>query len=95
MESPSRFKGKVVLVTGASQGIGEAISLRFANEGQTWCFAPTRNKSSMWQTEPGNWVPVLALLVDVSDKAQVASLFKQIQDEFSVLDVSVHNADDH
>ena len=35
---------------------------------------------------------VLALLVDVSDKAQVASLFKQIQDEFSALDVSVHNA---
>ena len=93
MESPSRFKGKVVLVTGASQGIGEAISLRFANEGADLVLCA--NEEQIFDVADkarklGS--RVLALVADVSDKAQVASLFKRIQDEFSVLDVSVHNA---
>jgi meso-butanediol dehydrogenase / (S,S)-butanediol dehydrogenase / diacetyl reductase len=93
MESPSRFKGKVVLVTGASQGIGEAISLRFANEGADLVLCA--NEEQIFDVadrarESGS--RVLSLVANVSDKAQVASLFKRIQDEFSVLDVSVHNA---
>jgi meso-butanediol dehydrogenase/(S,S)-butanediol dehydrogenase/diacetyl reductase len=93
MESPSRFKGKVVLVTGASQGIGEAISLRFANEGADLVLCA--NEEQIFDVADkarklGS--RVLALNMDVSDKAQVASLFKQIQDEFRILDVSVHNA---
>jgi meso-butanediol dehydrogenase/(S,S)-butanediol dehydrogenase/diacetyl reductase len=93
MEWPSRFKGKVVLVTGASQGIGEAIALRFANEGADLVLCA--NEEQIFDVADrarklGS--RVLDLLMDVSDKAQVASLFKRIQDEFSVLDVSVHNA---
>ena len=93
MESLSRFKGKVVLVTGASQGIGEAISLRFANEGANLVLCA--NEEQIFDVADrarklGS--QVLALNIDVSDKAQVASLFKRLQDQFRVLDISVHNA---
>ena len=35
---------------------------------------------------------VMAVVADVSDKSQVASLFKTLQDEYKAIDVSVHNA---
>jgi meso-butanediol dehydrogenase / (S,S)-butanediol dehydrogenase / diacetyl reductase len=93
MELPMRFKGKVVLVTGASQGIGEAIALRFANEGAD--LALCANEEHVYDVAENArklGARVLALVADVSDKAQVVSLFKRIQDEFNTLDVSVHNA---
>jgi len=93
MEWPSRFKGKVVLVTGASRGIGKAISHRFANERAdlVLCANEERifdvaDKASKLGSR------VLPVVADVADKAQVASLFQRIQEEFGVLDVSVHNA---
>ena len=33
--SPDRFKNKVVIVTGAAQGIGRGVALRVASEGGT------------------------------------------------------------
>ena len=33
MDFPNRFAGKVVLVTGAAQGIGREVALRLAREG--------------------------------------------------------------
>lgn len=33
MEKAKRFEGKVVLITGAATGLGEACALRFAEEG--------------------------------------------------------------
>ncbi|MCK5674161.1 MAG: SDR family NAD(P)-dependent oxidoreductase, partial [Spirochaetales bacterium] len=33
MEKFKRFEGKVVLITGAATGLGEACALRFAEEG--------------------------------------------------------------
>ena len=93
MEWPSRFKSKVVLVTGASQGIGEAISLRFAREGADLVLCANEEQIfDVAEKAKKLGSQVLALVADVSNKAQVDSLFKRIQDEFGVLDVSVHNA---
>jgi meso-butanediol dehydrogenase/(S,S)-butanediol dehydrogenase/diacetyl reductase len=93
MESPSRFEGKVVLVTGASRGIGEAISLRFANEGADLVLCANEERIfDVADKARKSGSRVLPVVADVSDKTQVASLFQRIQEEFSVLDVSVHNA---
>ena len=93
MDYSSRFKGKVILVTGASQGIGEAISLRFANEGANLVLCANEEKIfdvANKAKETGS--KVLAVIADVSKKTDVVSLFEQITDEFGALDVSVHNA---
>ena len=39
---PSRFAGKVLLVTGAAQGLGEAVATRAAQEGgqSPWSTVP-------------------------------------------------------
>jgi meso-butanediol dehydrogenase / (S,S)-butanediol dehydrogenase / diacetyl reductase len=93
MESLSRFKGKVILVTGASQGIGEAISMRFANEGADLVLCANEEQVFVVADKARRLGSrVLAIVADVSDKTQVDSLFQRIQEEFSVLDVSVHNA---
>jgi len=93
LETPSRFKEKVVLVTGASQGIGEAISLRFSSEGAD--LVPCANEERIFDVADKVkklGTRILALVIDVSVKTQVVSMFKRIQDEFNALDVAVHNA---
>jgi meso-butanediol dehydrogenase/(S,S)-butanediol dehydrogenase/diacetyl reductase len=93
MDMSSRFTGKLVLITGASRGIGESISLRFANEGAN--LALCANEERVFDVarrarESGS--QVLAVVADVSKKAEVVSLFELIEKEFGILDVSVHNA---
>jgi meso-butanediol dehydrogenase/(S,S)-butanediol dehydrogenase/diacetyl reductase len=93
MYIPSRFKGKVVLITGASQGIGESILLRFANEGADLVLCS--NEERIFDVadrakELGS--RILAVVADVSKKTEVVLLFERIKDEFGKLDVSVHNA---
>src|SRR5215813_9209812 len=81
MESPSRFKGKVVFVTGASQGIGEAIALRFANEGADLVLCANEEQIfDVADRARKSGTRVLPLVADVSDKTQVASVFKRILD---------------
>jgi meso-butanediol dehydrogenase/(S,S)-butanediol dehydrogenase/diacetyl reductase len=93
MEIPSRFTEKVVLVTGASRGIGEAISLRFAKEGAN--LALCANEERVFEVADRARAvgsQVQAVVSDVSNKAEVLSLFELIEKEYGCLDVSVHNA---
>lgn len=50
MNSRVKFDGKVVIITGASQGIGRATALAFARKGAIpiWYLAPKRN----WTKRP-------------------------------------------
>jgi meso-butanediol dehydrogenase / (S,S)-butanediol dehydrogenase / diacetyl reductase len=93
MDWSSRFKGKVVLVTGASQGIGEAIALRFANEGANLVLCANEERIfDVADRARQSGSQVLVSIMDVSKKAEVVSLFESIKAEFGGLDVSIHNA---
>ncbi len=89
-----RLKGKVVLVTGASRGIGRAIALAFAEEGCRLALASrTREALTAVAHEVGSLgAEARPWAVDVTDPAQGEGLVERTQREFGRIDVLVNNA---
>src|SRR3990172_6518912 len=88
------LKNKVVVVTGASKGIGRAIALAFAREGASVVIC-ARGKVALEKVaneiaEAG--AQILALPCDVTDTAQVGRVMEQVGKRFDRLDVLVNNA---
>jgi NAD(P)-dependent dehydrogenase (short-subunit alcohol dehydrogenase family) len=80
-----------IVVTGASSGIGEAISLRLSERGMR-VFALARGQDkldALAARRPGAIVP---LAVDVADPGQVAAAFARIESDYGPIDVLINNA---
>lgn len=93
MESLARFKDKVVVVTGASRGIGEGIALRFAEEGATVVVASNEERvTDVARKIEAMGRRSLAVVVDVTKKAEVEALYEQVWNTFGRIDVSCQNA---
>ncbi|MCL1627689.1 SDR family oxidoreductase [Roseibaca sp. V10] len=82
---------KIVLITGASQGIGRACALAFAKAGHNVVLvARSADKlATLAETAPGQ---MLAHPCDVSDPDAVDALFVAISKRFGRLDVAFNNA---
>ena len=88
------LKGKVALVTGASQGIGRATSLVFAEAGVKVAVAARsaeRLVTLAAEIEAAG-SEALAVPIDVADAAQVKAGFERILAKFGKLDILVNNA---
>lgn len=90
----SILKGRVVVVTGASSGIGSACALAFASRGAKVVLAARRAERlagvvSKIEAQGG---AALAVTTDVTDEAAVDNLFKQALDTFGSVDVLINNA---
>ena len=90
-----KFQGQVILVTGASRGIGAAIARAFAAEGGFVVVNYLRNETAAeavvadCKAAGGDaW----AIRADVGDAAQVQAMVAQIQTELGRIDVLVNNA---
>lgn len=89
-------KGKVVIVTGASSGIGEATARQFGREGSKVVLAARRvdRLQSLAQeiTGMGTGADVLVVEADLSKLEDIQSLIKQSIDKFGRIDILVNNA---
>lgn len=84
-----RFQDRVVIVTGASRGIGREIALAFAREGAKVACVATKLENAEETAKAANG---LALGCDVSDAAQVEAMFKSVAAHYGDPDVLVNNA---
>jgi len=89
-----RLTGKTALITGAAQGIGRAIALRFAAEGANLALCDLNleglGQVAMQAEEQG--VKTLCRRTDVAARAQVQSLVDEGMAEFGMIDALVNNA---
>ncbi len=92
------LKGKNVLVTGASTGIGRATAVRFAAEGANVTINFSRSAKeaeetkAMCQSARTKGGAEIVVQADVADEAQVKSMFAAAFDAFGGLDVLINNS---
>jgi 3-oxoacyl-[acyl-carrier protein] reductase len=91
-----QLKGKVVLVTGASSGIGKAIAAAFAHKRAHVLVHYNRNKTGAEETlkEVGKLSSGALYQADLMNRERITSLFKDIQKTTPAIDVLVNNAGD-
>lgn len=86
---------KTVLVTGGTKGIGKAIALEFLKQGCEVVLNYRNDERSALATQEEfnmlGYCPVL-MRADVSDEAQVRSMFREYFSIYETLDVLVNNA---
>ncbi len=90
------LKDKVALVTGGSRGLGKAICLSLAAEGAKVAvnYRRTADKAQavVDQIKAEYGLEALAVGGNVAKEADVLSIFKQVAEKFSQIDILVNNA---
>jgi glucose 1-dehydrogenase len=90
-----KLEGKTVLITGGSQGIGQGIAFRLAEEGADIAVDYVGNSESADATvaqiqKRGR--RALAVQADISSVDQIHSMMKQVVDSLGGVDVLINNA---
>ncbi len=86
-----KLRGKVAVITGGAQGIGEAIARAFTAEGARVVIADVaEEKAQALARNLGS--EALAVRLDVRDAASIAGMVKTTVDRFGGIDILVNNA---
>ncbi|MFF2890505.1 SDR family NAD(P)-dependent oxidoreductase [Paenibacillus sp. NPDC057967] len=90
----TRFAGKVVLITGAGAGIGQALALAYARSGARVVIAD-RNESGLAATsaqlgEEG-W-KAISVTADLSIPGDISSMFAEVEELATGIDILINNA---
>jgi NADP-dependent 3-hydroxy acid dehydrogenase YdfG len=94
-KSSTRLKDAIVLITGASSGIGEATAYAFAAEGARLLLA-ARRLEKMQQAIPclraAGAADVHVVALDVSNSSEVARVIGELPESWQAIDILVNNA---
>ena len=87
------MKDKVIIITGASSGIGKALAHHFAKKGSRLVLA-ARNKDKLDQVEEvlRKETELITAIADVSKESNCKELIRQAMDRFGRIDVLINNA---
>jgi uncharacterized protein len=95
-QNKNKFKGKVVLVTGASSGIGRQVSLDFSDHGAQSIILVARTQSKLEDLEKiirrKFATEVSVYPCDISKKTEVAKMGREILERYGYIDILVNNA---
>jgi NAD(P)-dependent dehydrogenase (short-subunit alcohol dehydrogenase family) len=93
---PERLDGKVMIVTGASSGIGQAVAIQLAALGaEVWLVARNaeRLRATKWMAEAaGRSGPVHTAEVDVVNAAAVSAFVELVTSSHQEIHALIHNA---
>ncbi|HZD36752.1 MAG TPA: SDR family NAD(P)-dependent oxidoreductase [Nitrososphaeraceae archaeon] len=99
MRGNNKFEGKIVLITGASSGIGRQVAFDFASAGAMVIILVARTESKLAELEniirgkkDVEQVNVVSYCCDVSNKQQVSELAQKVIGRFGYVDILVNNA---
>ena len=88
------LEGKIVLVTGATRGIGKAIALTLGSSGATVIGTATSKvgADNISKMLVDNQISGKGIVLDVKDNDQISSLAESIKKDFGSIDILVNNA---
>jgi NADP-dependent 3-hydroxy acid dehydrogenase YdfG len=90
----SNITGKVVVITGASSGIGESTAKLLAQQGAKVVLGARRSKKidAVVQEISASGGKAIGFATDVTTRAEVEALIQKAVDNFGRLDVLLNNA---
>ena len=88
------LNGKIVLVTGASRGIGQAIAINLGEAGATVIGTATSEEGAknISKTFSNNSILGKGMKLNVTDNDQISNLIQSISEDFGSVDILVNNA---
>ena len=94
IDAAQRFAGKVVLITGATSGIGRASAIAFARQGAAVAFCGRREAlgGKLEDEIKASGGRALYVRADVRDEAQVRDFVERTVETFGGLDIALNNA---
>lgn len=89
-----RLEKKVALITGGGKGIGKATVIRFLQEGALVAFSDINREEGERTAREAPILTEKTLFIeaDVTNKADVEKMVKQILDHFGRIDILINNA---
>jgi dihydroxycyclohexadiene carboxylate dehydrogenase len=92
MVFPGRFEGKVLVVTGSAQGLGEAVATRAAREGGAVALIDRSEiVHEVSEKLAGEGAQTVSLIADLEQYADCAAAMAQAHKKFRRIDILINN----